>query len=105
MRRFAVALIVTFCCAPPASAAGPRARDFEVPLASGATARAAGGEWTKTVRPGRRFDLFGLRWRRAPEHVDVHARVHDQRRGWLRWVELGHAHSARGSDPAWAGGA
>ena len=106
MRRSLLAVIVLLCCAPPASAGGPRAADFELPVAAPGKARAAGGTWTSPVlRPARRFDVFGLRWTRATRDLHLHARVHDPRRGWRRWVELGHAHSAKGSDPAWAGGA
>jgi hypothetical protein len=106
MRRCLLAVIALLCVAPPASASGPRAHDFSLAVGSPATARAAGGAWTSpALRPGRRFQVFGLRWRRATERLHVHARVHDPRRGWRRWVELGHAHSAKGTDPAWAGGA
>jgi N-acetylmuramoyl-L-alanine amidase-like protein len=107
MRRFLVAVLLLLCAAPPASASGPRAHDFErsLPSSPGAHAARTSGT-TRLVRPGRRFDVFGLRWRRAPRFVHVHARVHDPRRGWRRWVELGVADSgAHGTDPAWAGGA
>src|SRR3712207_8345886 len=40
-----------------------------------------------------------VRWRHASEDLHVEARVRDPWRGWRRWVELGHAHSAKGSDP------
>ncbi|HEX2084742.1 MAG TPA: peptidoglycan recognition protein [Solirubrobacteraceae bacterium] len=99
MRRFLVAVlapIALLALAAPASAAGFRATDFEVRVERGTTARAAAhGRWTSPViRPRRRFDVFGLTKRLR--HAE--ARVHDRRRGWLRWVELGH-------DPAWAGDA
>jgi hypothetical protein len=89
MRRLAVAFALLLCAAPPAAA---KSRDFEV--------RVPGG---KVVRTDQRFDVFGVRWQRAPRHL--HARVHDPRRGWRRWVEVGMAHSRRSSDPVWAGGA
>ncbi len=106
MRRFPLVVLLALLFAAPASAAGPRAHDFELAVDGAAKARAAGGPWTSPVlRPARRFDVFGARWSRAPEDVHVEARVRDPRHGWLRWVELGHAHSAKGTDPAWAGGA
>nr|MDQ5808391.1 hypothetical protein [Actinomycetota bacterium] len=80
MRRLAVAFLLLLCTAPPAAA---RSRDFEVRVGSSAT-----------VRTEQRFDVFGVKWRRAPRHL--HARVHEPQRGWRRWVEIGHAHSARG---------
>ncbi|HEX8205228.1 MAG TPA: peptidoglycan recognition protein, partial [Solirubrobacteraceae bacterium] len=108
MRRFLLAALVLLALAPPAAAAGPRASDFElaVPAPAPAGARAASAAWTSPVlRPVGRFDVFGLRWRSASEHVRVEARVRDPWKGWRRWVEVGHAHSARGTDPVWAGGA
>ncbi|HEV2813275.1 MAG TPA: peptidoglycan recognition protein [Solirubrobacteraceae bacterium] len=106
MRRSLVAVLLLLCAAPPASATGPRAADFELPVAAAGKARAAHATWTSRVlRPGRRFDVFGVRWARASAHLHLRARVHDPRHGWRRWVELGHAHSAKGSDPVWAGGA
>jgi hypothetical protein len=107
MRRSALAVIALLCCAAPASASAPRADDFVLPVAGAhAAAGAPHGTWTSPVlRPGRRFDVFGVRWSRTSGHLDLHARVRDPRGGWRRWVELGHAHSARASDPAWAGGA
>ena len=104
MRRTLVAAAATFLtAASPAAASGPRAVDFELGVGSTGKARAAS---FPVLRPHRTFDVFGLRWRRARGEVHVRARVHDPRRGWLRWVELGQADSdGRSSDPAWAGGA
>jgi N-acetylmuramoyl-L-alanine amidase len=108
MRRFPLAVIVVLLCAAPAPAwaSGPRASDFELAVPAPAKARAASATWTSPVlRPVGRFDVFGLRWERATEHVELQARVRDPWAGWRRWVNVGHAHSVRGSDPVWAGGA
>ena len=88
----------------PGGGAAPRATDFELPLgAAGPTASAASSAWTsRVIRTKRPFSVVGLRWTRAPEHLHASIRVRDAR-GWHRWTELSHAHSARGSDPAWAG--
>src|SRR5687768_9209826 len=106
MRRIAPILCAVAACvfAAPAGAA-PRATDFELPLgAVGPTATAASSSnWTsRVIRTRRPFSVVGLRWTRAPEDLHAEIRVRD-RRGWHRWTELSHAHSAHGSDPAWAG--
>jgi hypothetical protein len=76
MRRSLLAVVAVLCCAPPAAASGPRADDFELPVAAAGKARAASGAWTSRVlRPGRRFDVFGVRWARAGERLHLHARV------------------------------
>ncbi|HEV3000805.1 MAG TPA: N-acetylmuramoyl-L-alanine amidase [Solirubrobacteraceae bacterium] len=96
MRRLLCAVVAALCCAAaPATASEPRARDFE---------RAVAGDG-QVLRTAKRFDVFGVRWSRASGPLRLRARVHDPRRGWRRWVELGRAHDARASDPAWAGGA
>ncbi len=110
MRRAALVLVLAAAClaAPAAAPAALRASDFGMPVPVPAGARAASvadGGWTSPVlRAPKRFDVFGLRWGRgAPEHVG--ARVRTRRAGgrWSPWTELGEAHSAHGTDPAWAG--
>ena len=105
MRRIAPLLgLVALCLLAPSASAAPRATDFELRLGStGLTANAASSGWTSPViRTKRPFSVVGLRWSRAPEDLHAEIRVRD-RRGWHRWTELAAAHSARGSDPAWAG--
>ena len=98
--------LLAAAAAAPAAAAGPRAANFELRVPSSAQARTAGASWTSpALRPGRRFDVFGLKWRSAPETTEVRARVHVPGRGWRRWVLLNHADTTNGTDPAWAGGA
>lgn len=94
-----------------------RAATCEVPVfemdltgAGGAAAATAGWLTLPPVRAPRRFDMVGMRWRRARElRVQVRAR---RRSGeWSRWTEL-HGHGDHGPDaeravpgtePAWTG--
>ncbi|HEV2062638.1 MAG TPA: hypothetical protein VGR12_07280, partial [Solirubrobacteraceae bacterium] len=72
MRRSLLPAVVLLLllCAPPAFAGGPRASDFELRVPAPTKARAASSTWTSPVlRPVARFDVFGLRWRRASEHL------------------------------------
>src|SRR5688572_25187417 len=107
MRRIAPLLCAVAACvfAAPADAA-PRATDFQRSLGTvGPTARAAAADrpWTSPVlRTKRAFSVVGLRWRDAGADVHAQIRVRDAR-GWHRWTAVPHAHSARGSDPIWAG--
>jgi N-acetylmuramoyl-L-alanine amidase len=108
MRRIALLSLGALLCALPATAgAAPRASDFELrvgPAAGAATG--TGGAWTSPVlRPGKRFQVFGLRWRRAPEHLHARVRVRREGQRWRRWTTVGVGHGAKGSDPVWAGGA
>ena len=78
MRRSPLAALIVLLLAAPASASGPRASDFTLDVPLPAKARAASAAWTSPVlRPVGRFDVFGLRWRRASEHLHVEARVRD----------------------------
>jgi hypothetical protein len=114
MRRIALsfaAALLLLACASDASAA-PRATDFSVRLGDAgppSTARAASAQharpWTsRVIRTKRRFEIVGLRWASARDHVDGQLRVRENGR-WRRWTEIPHADSVRGSDPMWAGGA
>jgi hypothetical protein len=75
--------------------------DFEqaVPLRAQPVAAAV-----RTIRPPRRFDLLGFRWRgRGQPHLRLRVRT---RRGWSKWVEAPHSDASPGhSDPVWAGSA
>ena len=108
MRRIALPLIAAVLLVLPASApAAPTASDFELAVGTaGPTARAAGAEWTsRPLAPGRRFDVFGLRWRKTASDVHAHVRVREDGR-WHRWVEANTADGdGRGTAPIWAGGA
>jgi hypothetical protein len=101
VRRLSALFIVSLFFAASAEAA-PRAVDFERLVSSDGRARAASA--VRTVDPGRRFDVVGLRWKRAPEHPHVELRIFAGGR-WKRWVEVPAAHSAHGSDPVLARGA
>lgn len=112
----AIALAGVSTCAGPEAAsahAHPRISEFAMPLPAGATARAAGATFsTGTLRPGRRFDLVGLRWRDRAATAGARVRVRHGRR-WSPWVTLADAGdhgpdgagATRGTDPVWAGGA
>jgi len=104
-------------CAGPASAATPKARDFEMtapaPSVSGA---GSGREYVSPpLRAPRRFNVVGLRWRGSADHAHLRVRVRRDGGRWTRWREL-EATSAEGPDvfsgervargmsgPAWAG--
>ena len=70
---------------------------------------------TGTVRPGKRFNLVGLRWRGGSVSA-LKLRTRRDGGSWSRWVALGtdsdhspdrgtgeYRRAARASDPAWAG--
>jgi hypothetical protein len=98
-----VALVVlALLMLPAAASAAPRASTFSAPVLDGGGARAASS--VVTVAPGRRFDVVGLRWRRAPRGEHLELRVREDGR-WRRWVHVPSAHTPAGSDPVWAGGA
>ncbi len=78
-------------------------------------AHAAGRRVTRRVRPGKRFNLVGMRWRGA-EVGTLRLRVRRDGDAWSRWVLAGtdpdHApdrgtregrRALRASDPVWAG--
>ncbi len=81
--------------ATPAAAAAPRADDFSVRVASA----------RQTVTAPQPFQVFGFRWREASRGAHVEARVRTAGGRWRKWVEVHGRHSARSSDPVWAGGA
>jgi hypothetical protein len=107
-----LALAVLLVGAAHASAA-PRASDATVRLGdtapvarAAAAARGHAATWTsRVVRTRRPVHVLGLRWRSAPEHLHGQVRVRASSGRWRRWTEIPRAHSARGSDPVWAGGA
>ncbi|HWT93775.1 MAG TPA: N-acetylmuramoyl-L-alanine amidase [Solirubrobacteraceae bacterium] len=117
MRRFAPLCAALVCALIPSSAAAaPKASDFELRVgttAAAPTARAAsaghdhGSLWTsKVLRAKRTFQVFGLKWDRAPEDLHAEVRVAEPGGPWRKWTEVGTADSgAHGSDPIWAGGA
>jgi hypothetical protein len=88
------------------------ARTAGEPLGFGLSVTAAdfpdGGTVSRVLRPGRRFDLLGLRGARG----DVEVRVRPRDGSWSRWVSLAvrgdHAPDSgggeRASDPVWTGG-
>jgi hypothetical protein len=82
----------------PATALASNGPDlFEVPLG-----RLHARTWrvTDVIRPGKRFDLVGLRW---SKHASVQGQVRARRANgrWTRWTSLPHAHAAvDGTDPA-----
>ena len=92
----------------------PKAVDFELAAPRTATV-AAGGVVSRTVRPGRRFNLVGMRWRGArTPRIAIRARGAGGR--WSRWSRLGadaddgpdagSGEARRGravSAPAWVG--
>jgi hypothetical protein len=111
-RPLILALLGAAVTAAPAAAA-PHVAEFGMAVAPvGATARTASALKTVTLRPGRRFDLLGLRWRGAQGARDPHVRVRVDGR-WHRWVALAPADDhgpdgaapTHGTDVAWAGGA
>src|SRR3954470_10772608 len=82
----------------PATALASNGPDlFELPLG-----RLSQSTWhvTHAIRPGKRFDLVGLRWdRTARVQGQVRARTTNGR--WTRWTPLPHAHdTVDGTDPA-----
>lgn len=119
MRRLTPLCAALVCALIPASAsAAPKASDFELavgsiaPVARAASASASDGHghgamWTsKVLRAKRTFQVFGLKWDRAPEDLHAEVRVAEPGKPWRRWTEVGTADSgAHGSDPIWAGGA
>jgi N-acetylmuramoyl-L-alanine amidase len=96
----------------------PRVTDFEVRVPAPRAAASSAAAPTITVRPGRRFSVFGMRWR-GPHARKLTVRVRDARTGWRPWVEVpadrddapdvGSDERARQgwnlSDPVWAGDA
>jgi hypothetical protein len=95
----------------PAATARPHIAEFTHALSGGATAAAAVHR-SGVLRPGRRFDLVGLRWRGRVDARDVRAQVRVRGR-WGRWFPLASADdhgpdgavATHGTDPAWTGGA
>ncbi len=99
----------------------PAPVEFETPVAAPAAtggsraAHAARRRLSRVVRPGRRFNLVGLRWRGG--HISaLRLRVRRGGSDWSRWVAVGtdpdhgpdrgtreQRRAARGSDPLWAG--
>src|SRR4051794_7247122 len=82
----------------PATALASNGPDlFELPLG-----RLSRSTWhvTPVIRPGKRFDLVGLRWdSTARVQSQVRARTTNGR--WTRWTPLPHAHdTVDGTDPA-----
>ena len=95
---------------PPADAFSARAGGRAVRRARGTLLPV-----TATVRPGKRFNLVGLRWR-GGRVTALRLRTRRDGERWSRWVELGvdsdhapdrgtseHRRAVRASDPAWAG--
>jgi len=66
----------------------PRPQDFEIaPGANVVIARSPGGTMSRPLRPGKRFNLVGLRWQgRAKPAVALRTRVAGGR--WTRWLAL-----------------
>jgi hypothetical protein len=91
--------------APAFAATGPDL--FELTLPSD-TASAAGARWrtSKVIAAPRRFDLVGLRWKKA---THLHAQVRARKTGgrWTAWTALPPCHGAGvpGTDPAFTGAA
>jgi hypothetical protein len=95
----------------------PAPVDFEL-HASSVPAVAAAQAPVTTVRPAKRFNVVGMRWRGGGP-VTLRMRVHDAAHGWRGWVRVGaegdHSpdrRSAEGgprgwhfSDPVWTGNA
>ena len=89
----------------------PRAVDFElaVPATSGHAARAAVAAGhtvlTPVLRPAKRFDLVGFRWR-TPVRANVRVRLHKAGGRWSHWMTAGdaedHSHRLYGTEPVWA---
>ena len=107
MRRSLPALILVVLAVPAAAHAAPRVAEFDmdVPIHAMASAAAIGAPVTTAVlRPGRRFDLVGARWRSGGELEEGWVRTRSEGR-WSRWVPLAAGHGSRASDPVWAGGA
>ena len=89
-----------------------------VPAATGAgQARTALRRRAPVVRPGKRFNLVGLRWRGGPVRA-LRLRVRRDGGNWSRWVRVGtdpdhgpdrrtaeQRRAERASDPVWAGAA
>jgi N-acetylmuramoyl-L-alanine amidase-like protein len=95
-----VAAVVVALPAAPAAAreTSPlRASDFELKPPAVALASGSGAVRSRPLRPGRRFNLVGMRWRgRAEPEVAIRTRRAGGR--WTRWTEL-HAHAEDGPDP------
>jgi hypothetical protein len=66
----------------------PQPKDFELaPGANVVVARTAGGTMSRPLRPGKRFNLVGLRWQgRAKPGVALRTRLAGGR--WTRWLTL-----------------
>src|SRR5690348_5715021 len=82
----------------PATALASNGPDlFELPLGR---LRSASWHVTGVIRPGKRFDLVGLRWA-AHSRVQAQVRARTTNGRWTRWTPLPHAHAAvDGTDPA-----
>src|SRR4051794_23293561 len=82
----------------PATALASNGPDlFELPIG-----RLNATTWhvTDVLRPGKRFDLVGLKWR-AGDRVQGQVRARTTNGRWTRWTPLPHAHDAiDGTDPA-----
>jgi hypothetical protein len=115
MRRIAVLLVaaglLVWLAAPALSSRPfvPRATQFAQTLDAGRWQRDGDGTWrSPVVRAPKRFDLVGLRWRRAGSTART-ARIRVRGAGdgrWGRWTAMAHDHAAgAGAEPVWAGGA
>ncbi len=116
MRRLTALTVGALALALPASAAAaPRAADAELPVgplraaaSAAATPRDHGHDeprWTsRVIRLRRPVQVVGLKWRRAPQDLHAEIRVREPGGAWRRWTAIANGHSARGSDPVWAGG-
>ena len=108
-----VALCSLWIAAPALSLSPyvPKAVDFEMAVeTAGPRAYAAGGRWTSPVlRAPKRFDLLGLKWRSAADHVDAEVRVRRSGGRWSDWTEApgardeGDGRPVRGTEPVWTG--
>ena len=106
-----LALAAATPCPAAAPAAGSaRAVDFELRPAR-VHAAGRGPVTSRPLRPGRAFNVVGLRWASGPAPA-VRLRVRRDGRGWSRWVRVGadgdHGPDAgsgertrRASDPLW----
>ncbi|CAA9474903.1 MAG: hypothetical protein AVDCRST_MAG67-469 [uncultured Solirubrobacteraceae bacterium] len=115
MRRLAALLVpaglLVWLAAPALSSRPfvPRVVEFGQPLDASRWTRAGDGTWrSPVVRAPKRFDLVGLRWRRAAhgEERQARIRVRDAGGRWQRWTLMAQDHAGgAGAEPVWAGGA